>query len=63
MSSENLAKIFEPFFTTGRMQGGTGLGLAIVHNLITTVLEGSIKAYSELGKGSRFDIYLPNRLN
>jgi signal transduction histidine kinase len=63
ISSESLAKIFDPFFTTGRMQGGTGLGLAIVHNLITNVLEGNIKAYSELGKGTRFCITLPVNLS
>ncbi|MEI6706443.1 MAG: response regulator [Methylococcales bacterium] len=59
ISSENVTKVFDPFFTTGRMIGGSGLGLAIVHNLITNVLEGSIKAHSELGKGTIFCITLP----
>jgi signal transduction histidine kinase len=59
ISSENVAKIFEPFFTTGRMIGGSGLGLAIVHNIITSVLNGSIQARSELGKGTSFCITLP----
>lgn len=60
MSSENVTKVFDPFFTTGRMISGSGLGLAIVHNLITNVLEGSIKVHSELGKGTSFCVTLPS---
>lgn len=59
ISAENLVQIFNPFFTTGRSTGGTGLGLAIVHNLATSSLGGSIRAESELGKGTTFYLRVP----
>lgn len=59
ISPENLKKIFDPFFTTRLGQGGSGLGMSIVHNLIYTVLGGSITVESELGKGTSFIVNLP----
>ena len=54
----NLEKIFQPYFST--KEKGTGLGLAIAkHNV--EIYSGSIRAESELGKGTRFIIQLPTR--
>lgn len=55
-------KIFDPFFTTKRANGGSGLGLNIVFNLVTQTLGGSIKVFSELGHGTRFEIRIPSRI-
>jgi signal transduction histidine kinase len=54
--------IFEAFRqvdgTSRRVYGGSGLGLAIVRNLCT-MMNGSIRVESALGKGSSFIVTLP----
>jgi PAS domain S-box-containing protein len=50
--------IFTPFFTTKRAGKGTGLGLSVVASHITE-MEGEISLYSEVGKGTTFEITLP----
>jgi signal transduction histidine kinase/ligand-binding sensor domain-containing protein len=57
-----LPRIFDPFFTTNRTKGGSGLGLNIVFNLISNKMKGSIRAESEVGKGTTFLIELPTTL-
>lgn len=56
MDATTLKRIGEPYFTT--KQGGTGLGLAIVKKNVNRA-GGSLRAESELGKGTTFRVFLP----
>jgi two-component system cell cycle sensor histidine kinase/response regulator CckA len=58
MDADVLSKVFDPFFTTKHDQGGTGLGLAMVYGIVKQS-EGYIRAFSQSGHGSTFEIYLP----
>ncbi len=53
---QNFDKIFLPFFTTKKE--GSGLGLAQVHRIVD-LHGGWIKVESEVGKGARFVVCLP----
>ena len=54
--SENLAKIFNPYFTT--KPNSTGLGLPTCYSIVSRHM-GTIRVFSEQGKGAEFVVYLP----
>lgn len=57
MDRATLDRIFEPFFTT-KSDARAGLGLAVVHGIVREH-RGGVRATSEIGKGSTFEVLLP----
>jgi two-component system phosphate regulon sensor histidine kinase PhoR len=62
IAREHLPRLTERFYRVdparSRELGGTGLGLAIVKHLVNRH-RGMLEAESEIGRGSRFSVYLP----
>ncbi len=65
MSDEALEKVFESFSQVdsrrNRQEGGVGLGLAISRELVQK-MGGTITVRSKLGKGSRFNFVVPQKV-
>lgn len=61
MPEETAKRIFEPFFTTKHTGVGTGLGLSVSYFIITENHGGEIKVQSEIGRGTIFQITLPQK--
>jgi PAS domain S-box-containing protein len=58
MSPEIASRVFEPYFSTKDLSRGPGLGLSIAAALVSDH-SGWMEVESQIGKGSRFSIYLP----
>jgi len=59
MDGKTASRIFDPFFTTKEEGLGTGLGLYISKNLVESA-GGAITVESEIGRGTRFRVVLPD---
>ena len=55
-----LTKVFDPFFSTKTAEGGTGLGLSVAQG-IALEHEGWISVTSQPGRGTCFQVFLPQR--
>lgn len=58
MTPAQLERVFEPFFTTKSQGAGSGLGLSMVHGIVRKH-GGTVRAHSQPGQGTRFDVLLP----
>lgn len=59
INQQDIEKVFNPFFTT--KEEGTGLGLAICYGIVNRH-EGEIEVRSTPGKGTCFNVKLPQRI-
>ena len=59
ISQPNQYKIFDMFYRASVQSDGSGLGLYIVKNAVDK-LGGTLAVSSELGKGTTFELKLPN---
>jgi PAS domain S-box-containing protein len=59
IAAEHHDKIFDMFYRISGNKNGSGIGLYIVKDTVL-ILQGSIQVYSEVGKGTTFNITLKN---
>ena len=58
MTPEVMERAFDPFFTTKKHGEGSGMGLALVHGIVKDY-GGAVTVYSEVGKGTTFNVFFP----
>ncbi len=58
IAAADIPHLFEPFFTRKSAEEGTGLGLAVVQGIVKEH-GGWVSVSSDVGQGSRFDVYFP----
>ena len=56
ISPEDAARVFDAFYTT--KENGVGIGLCIAHQIVTAH-GGEIQVHSESGRGTTFEVLLP----
>ena len=65
IAPEDLPHVFERYYQTSHgstEEGGTGIGLAL-SNQYVQLFGGEMTVESELGKGSKFKVYLPKKVS
>ncbi|GEP59519.1 histidine kinase [Reyranella soli] len=58
MDPQTLGRAIEPFFSTKEVGKGTGLGLSMIHGLALQ-LKGALRLLSDVGRGTRAELWLP----
>lgn len=61
ISKEDQERIFERFYKVDSFTQGAGLGLSITQTIVNR-FNGTINVTSELGKGTRFFVRVPNKI-
>lgn len=58
MNESTRKQLFDPFFTTKSRSESSGMGLTVAHTLVKRC-RGMINVFSQIGKGTTFDVYIP----
>lgn len=62
MAQSTLEHAFEPFFSTKAIGQGIGLGLSMVYGF-SKQSRGHVTLHSQIGQGTRVDLYLPRHVD